>query len=537
MSMWIKHLTKKTGHILFPYLWHYVTDDYKDRLHHLVIDTLLSFIILLLLGGNIVLGAWWYLFSIEPEVTVTLTTADVVISGEPLVFTTNLVVINKPITAVEVKIITPTGFAASTDTTSDWEHLPVGRTQTISTVGTFTGQVGGTYRAIALYTYRYYGQYFSGYQTLEFKVDTSSLEVVVNMPEQILNNEVFTWTIDYYNSSDRERTDVCLQLSLPDSFTTDSAAQIILPSVPAYSGGQVSLQGSFQNAVGEGNHLITVQALDACNHTPYPQVTVQQPIEVLTPRLVLATSGPTVVNVGDPLRYTVTQLNTGDTTLNNIATTITSTTGEQFYWQDGALAPGERRVKTLTLSMPASIRQKNLSLGYTASATATIADIGVTTYTAPVSWTSKFNSTLAVSQQANYALGYGPHPLRAWEITAVRIFWQVEDFTNDLTNATLQATLPSQVEWTGHAAVTEGGAMSYDAATRMVTWHTSSLPSFSHAQGASFEVRVLPNSDQVGHSINLTNELRFSARDGFTGVVLQRTVGALRTDQPIQPEQ
>lgn len=534
--MWIKHVTKKTGHILFPYLWHYFTDEYKDRLHHLVIDTLLSFVILLLLGSNIVLGAWWYLFSIEPQVDVTVTAPDLVISGESLALTTNLAIVNKTVDNVAVKLVLPPGFQTTNSLTHQWDHLPVGRTETISTVGQFTGNVQDSYRAIAVYTYTYYGQHFSGYNAVEFKVDTSSLEVVVNTPEQILNNESFTWTIDYYNSSPQDRTNVCITLDIPDNFIS-STDRIVLATIPAQSGGQISLTGSFSQAIGEGNQVITVRGIDQCDRIPYQQVAIQQPIEVLTPRLNITTTGPSVVNVGDALHYTVTQTNAGDTTLDNITTTITATTGEKFSWQDGALAPGERRVKTLSLSIPASTRQKNLSIGYSASATATIADIGVTTYTTPVSGTSKFNSTLAISQSANYALGYGPYPLRAWDITAVRVFWQVADFTNDLTNVTLQATLPSQVEWTGHSAVTAGGAMSYDPGTRTVTWHSSSIPSFSHAQGASFEVRVLPNSDQVGKTINLTNDLRFSARDSFTGTVLVRTVGALRTDQVIQPEQ
>ena len=542
--MWLKHVTKKTGHILFPYLWHYFTDEYKDRLHHLVIDTLLSFIILLLLGSNVVLGAWWYVFLIEPEVEVTITAPDLVISGAPLALTTNIAIVNKSVDNIDVKLLLPAGFQTADPPTYHWDRLPVGRTQTISTVGTLAGDVFTTYRAIAVYNYSYYGQYFSGYSIVEFAVDASSLEVVVDTPEQILNNESFTWTVDYYSSSLQDRFNVCIPLDIPDTFVLESSSvpisdndTIVLETIPAHSGGQISITGSFRNAIGEGNHIIAVRGIDQCDTAYYQQVAVQQPIEVLTPRLVLSTTGPSVVNVGDPLRYTVTQTNTGDTTLDNIATIITATTGEKYYWQDGALAPGERRVKTLTLNIPASTRQKNLSIGYSVSATATISDIDVTTYTAPVSDGSKFNSTLAISQSANYDLGYGPYPMRAWDITAVRVFWQVEDFTNDLTNVTLQATLPSQVEWTGHAAVTEGGAMSYDATTRTVTWHSSLIPSFAHAQGASFEVRVLPNSDQVGKTINLTNDLHFSARDSFTGAVLSRTVGALRTDQIIAPEQ
>ena len=236
------------------------------------------------------------------------------------------------------------------------------------------------------------------------------------------------------------------------------------------------MTGSFSNAVGEGKQVIGVAGIDQCTTTALRQINLQQPLEVLTPRLQISTAGPSIANVGDRLLYTVTYTNSGDVTLEDIATTVVITGGQTLYWTDASLAAGERRSKTFTLNtVNSGTRQKNLTTGYSASAVATIAGIGVRTYTSSVSYQTKFNSTLSVSQIANYDLGYGPHPLKAWEITAVRVFWQVEDFTNDLSNVTLQATLPSQVEWTGHAAVTEGGAMSYDTATRMVTWHTSSI--------------------------------------------------------------
>src|SRR3989338_667781 len=312
--MWIKHVTKKTGHILFPYLWHYFTDEYNDRMHHLVIDTLLSFVILLLLGSNIVLLGWWTIFSIEPEVEVTITAPDVVISGEPLVLTTDIAVIKKSINAVDVKLVLPAGFQTSDPVTWQWDRLPVGRTETISTEGTMSGDVFSTYRAIVVYTYSYFGQDFSGYTTVEFKLDTSSLEVVVNTPDQILNNESFTWTVDYYNSSQSDRQNVCIVLDIPDTFTVETSSlpikddgKVELDVIPAQSGGQITITGSFSNAVGEGKHVMTVRGIDQCTVTPYQQVALQQPIEVLTPRLALSTSGPSVVNVGDALRYTITQ--------------------------------------------------------------------------------------------------------------------------------------------------------------------------------------------------------------------------------------
>ena len=547
---WLHHTKRITARILFPYIWHYFTDDYKDRFHHLVIDTIGSLIILSLLGANIILGGWLYLFSITPTVTTSISVPEVIISGETLNISATITPDNKTIHDVSIKWVIPSSYSPSGSLEQHWNTVHKGEVQTSSLSGRFNGNVQQTYRVILLYSYHYYGQSFSGSIAREFKVDTSSLEVIASTPEQILNNETFTWTVDYLNSSEVDRTDVCIQLDLPDTFTIEHSSlpinngQVVLQNVSAHTGGTIEITGSFSNAVGEGKHVLGVTGIDQCADVQFRQISLQQPIEVLTPRLQLTTTGPAIANVGDTLVYSLVYRNTGDTTLNHIVLTTHQTNDvTQQFIDEAELAPGEQRTKTFTIIVPASTRQKNLSVGYSASATANIADIGVQTYTPVVSYQTKFNSTLTLSQVARYTsttgqqLGYGPYPLQAWEVTALRVFWQVEDFTNDLSDVTMTATLPSQVTWTGYSAVTEGGAMSYDATTRTVTWHTSSIPSFSHAQGASFEVRIMPNSDQVGKQINITNGLTFTAKDSYTGSILTRTLGALRTTDSILPEQ
>ncbi len=545
---WLHHTKRTTARILFPYLWHYFTDDYKDRQHHLVIDTIGSFAILILLGLNVVIAGWLYLFSIPPEVEVRLTAPELVISGERLTIDGEITAKNKAIHDVDLKLVLPETFQVTEDAlTMRIPKIARGGQESFSVSGSFTGNVKQTYRAIVLYTYKYYGQSFAGSAYVEYVVDTSSLEVVATVPDLILNNETFTWTVDYHNSSSTERQHVCIQLDLPEAFIVESSTvpitdrQVVLDAIPANSGGTIAITGSFSNAIGEGNHVIGVAGIDQCGDKALRQTSLQQAVEVLTPRLQITTTGPATANVGDTITYQVNYFNSGDATLDNIATTVRRDDGSMEQWTDGALAPGERRTKTFTRTISAGTRQKNLAISHTVSAVATIADIGVRTYTPSFSYQTKFNSTLKLSHVALYQsangeqLGYGPYPLRAWEITALRVFWQVEDFTNDLSNVTLSTTLPSQVEWTGYSAVTEGGAMTYDAATRTVTWHTSTIPSFSHAQGASFEVRIFPNSDQAGKAINITNDLHFSGRDSFTGAVISRTLGALRTP-PIEPE-
>ncbi|MFH1537180.1 MAG: hypothetical protein ABID45_04275, partial [Patescibacteria group bacterium] len=145
-----------------------------------------------------------------------------------------------------------------------------------------------------------------------------------------------------------------------------------------------------------------------------------------------------------------------------------------------------------------------------------------------------FTANSAYYSSEGEQIGYGPYPLEAGSATALRIFWKVQGTTNNLNNVTVQTTLPSQVEWTGMSSVSDGTAMAYDPVTRTVTWHVSDLEAFSYPKGANFEVRVYPNSGQIGQNINIINDSKLTARDSFTGIILTRYFGALRTQDPIE---
>lgn len=556
------HVGKKTGHFLFPYIWHYYTDTYKGKFHHLIVDSVLSMIMLTLVAINVALLGWLYVFFTPPQFEATLSAPQVVISGAELPLLVEYENIGKGIGNVTMRLVAPNGYTPSENTEFEFPSLHQAETGSFTIPGHFIGNIGEQYRFILLYDYDYYGEHYQHFAVVEVSVSGSSLEIVPTVPDKILNNETVTWTVEYTNSSDVPRTDVCITLDIPDSFVQEFSSHEIaedgtvhIDTIEPRSSGTIELRGIFSNAVGEGRQVIKIRVYELCGSNKYTQVNIEAPINVLTPRLLLATSGTAAVDVGSSYRYTQSYTNTGDAPLRNVTivarlanfsgkySTLSAAEGSVFgdtiTWVDPEILPGETHTRNFSVTIDPSLRQKNAEMSYTVSARAQIDDLGIETYTGSVGQAIKFNSTLNFSVVQLYSsktgeqFGYGPYPLEADNITALRVFWEIQDFTNDLTNLTIQTTLPSQVDWTGHTAVTEGSAMTYDPSTRTVTWHTGHVTSFDHPQGASFELRVRPNSLQIGQHINVTNSTAFSARDEFTGAVLSRTVGALRTTDPI----
>lgn len=558
---------KHTVRFLFPPLWHYMTDDYKGRLHHLVVDSILGLTMMSLLAINVALIAWLYLFFIPPEFDVSLEiVADPIVSGADLPVDVQYTVGNKNISDVSIRLHGPQGWQISKEESyMTWDALSGSSQETIHTVAPFTTHVNQTNRILAMYEYRYFGQQYYGLAEVTFVAKTSSLEIVPHIPTKVLNTESAVMQFEYSNSSDYTRGRTCIEFTLPEHFTVTSSShelidqQVCFDQLDPREHGVIEIVGTFQNAIGEGQLVIDLRVIDYLGIQAYTQVSVSTPIHVLTPRLVIATTGSPILNVGDTARYSVIMTNTGDATLTNVLATVNLSgfenrisavtpidgvrVGDQLQWNIAELPAGQSMTKTFITQTNPAWREKNISLHYNATATADIEDIGVSTYALRVEKDIKFNSTLQFDVVGRYTattgeqLGYGPYPMEADSITALRVIWEIKDFTNDLNNVTIQTTLPSQVEWTGVTSVTEGSRITYDPATRTVTWHTASVPSFSHGQGAQFEVRVSPNSQQIGKRINVTNNTIFTARDSHTAVVIARDHGALRTDQPINPSQ
>ncbi len=557
-----KHVSKKTGHILFPYVWHYFTDTYKDKTHHLIADSILSIVIMALLVTHMALGLQAYFLLTPPALLVRLEMPETVFSGNTVMGTLSYQSVSKTLTDVKLRVYAPTGFQAQQSLIVQANTVSTNTPSTLPITGKLIGTMKQQYRFVVVYQFKYFGQMHYGFLTQRIRVDGSSLEVVANVPDKTLAYEPIQWTIDYTNSTDTVRPRSCLQFNLPSQFFIESSTlpitsrqRIRLPKLQPRQSGTITVTGNFKRAIGEGSQLLSVTALDRCGRGDFIQAHLTNPITVLTPRFTLATSGASVVNVGDVVRYTNTYTNTGDAPLTHVELTTTldhftghynsivptggSISGNIIRWVDSNIAPGETHSRSFTVYTNSAQREKNAEWSYRTSAQARIADLGISTYVPDVSLSAKFNSTLNFSSIYRHSkstgeqLGYGPYPLEADNITALLVLWQIKDFTNDLSSVTITTTLPGQVEWTGLSSVTSGSNISYNSNTRTITWHTNRVPSFSNAQGASFEIRVRPNSAQIGQRINLTNETKFSARDSFTNTVITRQLGALRVEDAV----
>lgn len=141
--------------------------------------------------------------------------------------------------------------------------------------------------------------------------------------------------------------------------------------------------------------------------------------------------------------------------------------------------------------------------------------------------TIKLNSMVTLETEARFysddleKLGTGPIPPMVGEATTYRVFWTAANLYNDIKNVKVTALLPEDVSWNSNAIGSSDTKITFDSATRIVTWEIKSLPANSGTlkpiAQATFDISITPTVEQVGKLVMLTQESILSARDSFTG--------------------
>jgi hypothetical protein len=118
----------------------------------------------------------------------------------------------------------------------------------------------------------------------------------------------------------------------------------------------------------------------------------------------------------------------------------------------------------------------------------------------------------------------GPMPPVADGETTYTILWSVMNSANDVTGASVTATLPLYVGWTGQVSPPNED-VSYNETTRTVTWRLGTIPSGtgygSAAREMAFQVKLVPSLQQVGDMVNLTGTALLTGVDSFAKGSLQ----------------
>ncbi|KKR33268.1 MAG: hypothetical protein UT64_C0011G0001 [Candidatus Falkowbacteria bacterium GW2011_GWF2_39_8] len=112
----------------------------------------------------------------------------------------------------------------------------------------------------------------------------------------------------------------------------------------------------------------------------------------------------------------------------------------------------------------------------------------------------KINSDLSVKEQIKYfnddniAVGSGPLPPKVGETTSFKVYWDLSNNLNELTDLKIESVLPQNVSWQNKNQ-TDLGTIQYDQASRKITWNIGRLPITVYKATAEFDISVTPTEE------------------------------------------
>ncbi|MDQ1299773.1 MAG: hypothetical protein QG636_441 [Patescibacteria group bacterium] len=159
-----------------------------------------------------------------------------------------------------------------------------------------------------------------------------------------------------------------------------------------------------------------------------------------------------------------------------------------------------------------------------------------------VTRTIKIGTDLALAAKSLYSTGAfkntGPWPPVADQETTYTIDLSLTNTVNSVADTVVSGVLPSYVRYVGVSSPADG-SVSYNAATRTVTWRAGEIPAGTGfaiaARTAAFQVALLPSASQRGTSPILMSSVKVTGTDRFTQKALSLTRSEITTQTLSDP--
>jgi hypothetical protein len=141
---------------------------------------------------------------------------------------------------------------------------------------------------------------------------------------------------------------------------------------------------------------------------------------------------------------------------------------------------------------------------------------------------NKINSDLSLDEQLRYfdddnmPVGTGALPPKVGETTTLRVYWTVKNNLHEMESAKVEAILPAGVDWFDKSRVSVG-TISYDSASRKVTWQIGRLPIYVYRADAEFSISITPQEDDRGRILVLLPGSKIEAVDTETKATLSKS--------------
>ncbi len=398
----------------------------------------------------------------------------------------------------------------------------------------------------------------------------SSLTADIQLPESIVANQPFDFKIIYKNESEVTNFEqVSLLPNWPpgweiieSSLNLDTATDYwFIESVGSLEEEEIVGKAILRTPDLEEAE-ITLQVFTSPKGLPLLQNTVELSLPVKYPNVLAEiTSSPRLASLGQLIEYEIRVQNNESYALNNVRARLEINRG--IYDPQSYPAALDERSKTEVILFgqlnpnTSSTYVQSLRLRSTINAPIAFGQNEVTAnlplellyedengqeIVLPVqSAKTALNSDLVGRAFARYfsvegdQIGRGPIPPIVGETTKYWVFVHLDNQLHPLTQVNVSGRLPQGVNFTGKESVTEGGALTFNDATRFFQWPTGELVDYKNnfekrSYGAAFEVAITPGAEQIGEILTLLESIEIQGRDTVTGQIITVKLPSVTTN-------
>ena len=457
------------------------------------------------------------------------------------------------------------------------------------------GDKGSQQKFMAKLTYRPANVNADFSNTKEFTSTIISVPLVLSfiLPERVVAGQTVNFSLRYLNTSDTAFSEAAIKIDYPEGFVFDSA----LPSPSSLGGGSLAVNNNLWllpeiGSREEGNIVIKGVVAGKEDETKIfkAQIGTQKDSgeflvysqALASPRL---TASPLVVEqslVGAPgnnvfpgqeLTYRIAYRNTTDTPIGPVFITAKidsravdwasvravngffSSSDNLITWNGASLPALESLAGQAEGEVEFSLRVRNfLPINSFADKNFTIlTSAKIDSFNVPLSlsgtqlsgqsqFIAKVNSGFVLNVKGYYndraITNSGPLPPRVGQKTTYTIYWSLLNSTNDVSEAAVEAYLPSYVSWEGRVLPGDE-KIKYDPASGKVVWEVGSLSAgvgvLSLVRQVAFQVGFTPSLTQLDNTAVIVQSAEAAAQDNFTGVRLVASDSELKSDMPDDP--
>ncbi len=540
---------------------------YKTSKFHLVADIILVLVVLALVGSFFVIRSW------DPRVDLGIDTAlknDYATSGEVETFEieyhnpSEKLITNANISVrlpddLSLREVVPSDIFNQTTNTFEIGNLASGANGKIILKGLVLGEVGSRQVMNFSFSYNVGKKKQNVLDSLVYSIEGSALMVDIDMPKQVYKDVPFRGSIILKNSGsfDLENDiEVVLKDSVveiedvghKDAILNNNA--IVLPSL--ISGDKVKIDFDALADMERASEKLKWEVYVHVEDGRIKQKNVNTGLSVSIPKFTADINvDKKVLSSGESTSLTFDYENNEGKDINDL-NILFHTTDNAFRIKDlnfpesskyeisgsnlvflEPVSAGESGVINAELVLSRKSIEIDQEVGVSASVDYDLngRDINYKVYSEDI----RFLSDLQIASRGVYysaqgdQLGIGPLPPIVDVPTRYWIFWEAENFGNDLENLSVSAILPDNVFFTDQKSLI-AGKLRYGEISKKVVWSVGEISAEGGKYRAGFEIEFVPREGDVGKIVDILQDIEFSAFDTFAQREISGSLDSINTE-------